>query len=507
MSLLDDLKRQADAKNAESGEELARQAEREENYRTTLYPKMIEVFRYLSDMAEQLNFVDTAVHVSYPIKNYGTLEDLRQTEFKVKADSQKAMKEITFTFACVGDKRIAFDVHDRYNVDHLSDFLNTQHITYVCNRRRDDKFSVMGAGFRVEPQVPIRFVFRANIETGMIELNIMNFDGLNNDRFIVNPDVITSAYLDELGKYILRRESRLFRLEMTEDERQRLRERLTDDRAGEGLARRLGKAAAEKKNGRRAGTAGKAENVSGSQQAAASPPPMTQQPIEPVVEIRNEAPVQVPVSVPASAKDEAPAKAPANTPAEVRDEAPIHVPESAPAEKPEERPTVPPLNFANLPNASGSPEDLDLDLGEQAHKLEQLRGDPVRLFHKAAHTLSSVNRTALRSEERLTIAELVGGHVYPVVERVYDDYRRGENSLVEDQQRRTTLNACIKFVEQLAVSYKHAFVSDYDATVRVGEPAHARLAEWGFRILEALRTEQRLRALRYQKLHGGAWWD
>ena len=56
-----------------------------------------------------------------------------------------------------------------------------------------------------------------DIDAGVINLTVRNFDGLHTDHFAINPEVINTGYLDELGKYILRRESNLFRLEISEE--------------------------------------------------------------------------------------------------------------------------------------------------------------------------------------------------------------------------------------------------------------------------------------------------
>ena len=163
--------------------------------------------------------------------------------------------------------------------------------------------------------------------------------------------------------------------------------------------------------------------------------------------------------------------------------------------------------FANLPQAYKSPEKRDLNLEAYQKRLRDLRKIPMRHLEDAKHILVNLNRLDLKPAKRLELLNLVIKEVYPNIAIWYDKYQSRQNSLPEGNERRESLIGCIAVVEQLGIAYKHLFQSVYSAEPRRYRKNRQVCYEYGFRILEMLLIEQRLRALRYQKLSRSAWRD
>ena len=85
---------------------------------------MVKLFTYLSELIDQLNFLDKPVRVSYPIKNYETLSNLEQKDYKIRADSMEAMKGIDFSFECVDEGRVEFQVENKLYIERLEEELH-----------------------------------------------------------------------------------------------------------------------------------------------------------------------------------------------------------------------------------------------------------------------------------------------------------------------------------------------------------------------------------------------
>ena len=163
--------------------------------------------------------------------------------------------------------------------------------------------------------------------------------------------------------------------------------------------------------------------------------------------------------------------------------------------------------FANQPRVYKTPEKKDLDIGAYQKRLSNLRRVPVRQLDDAKNILTNLNRLSLKSDKRLELLKLVLNEIYPNITLWYEKYQGRQNSLPEGEERREALIACIDAIEQVAIAYKHLFSEVFRPEAKRYKKNRQQIYEYGFRILEMLLVEQRLRALRYQKLSRNAWQD
>ncbi len=134
--------------------------------------------------------------------------------------------------------------------------------------------------------------------------------------------------------------------------------------------------------------------------------------------------------------------------------------------------------------------------------LDSYKMSSVRLLEEAENTLQKINRVLFKPEERKELSELLASYIYSVVLLWYEKYQNTENSLPESNERRNALIASIDAIHQLSISYKLLFREYYSDDKK----KHNKLAyQHGARALELIRLEQRLRALRYQKLPKISW--
>ncbi len=163
--------------------------------------------------------------------------------------------------------------------------------------------------------------------------------------------------------------------------------------------------------------------------------------------------------------------------------------------------------FANLPRAYRNPDRTLAEPEAVRARLEALTHQPERLLEDARHLLAGYNLQRLRPEKREALAAQILQTVYPVVARIHARARDRASSLPESPSRRARLTAAVGVLEQLAISWKHLFRETWHREARRYRKQRETVYRHAFRVLEMLFLEQRLRALRYQKLPRNAWVD
>ncbi|MFK5914763.1 MAG: hypothetical protein QM484_10320 [Woeseiaceae bacterium] len=137
--------------------------------------------------------------------------------------------------------------------------------------------------------------------------------------------------------------------------------------------------------------------------------------------------------------------------------------------------------------------------------LDSYKKLPVRLLEEASLILQKSNRALLPVKKRKDVSDLLTSYIYSIVLLWYNKYQKEENSLPESNERRNALIASIEAIHQLSTSYKLLFRDYYSDKKKVFNKDGKTAYLFAARSLELIRLEQRLRALRYQKLPKVSW--
>jgi hypothetical protein len=225
MSLLDDLKKEAAAKQAadDVDEQLVRQ---EAQYQERVKPAMLDILHYLAELTDQLKLVDTDIRADYTLPGIGTVSGLKQGEYVVNADSTESTKIIRLRFTCCDENEHEYAVKPKSAADETREFLETQIMRYADWPIRDPIQGLIGLNFQLAVKVNVNFVFKADMEQGAITLLIANFHDFKVEKSVVQPERVTESWLDNLGNYLVRRRENLFELEIDESNKVAIRERL-----------------------------------------------------------------------------------------------------------------------------------------------------------------------------------------------------------------------------------------------------------------------------------------
>lgn len=460
MSLLDELKKQAEAKQSQQQIDQQRQAALEARSRDEVLPKLVQIYSYLKELLKQVEILQPDVRADYNLKGYGNLSGLRQEGYELHTDSRDNMTHLSLGYYCVGDAELRFELDTPQQVEQQKDYFKQHDLAYSSRDHRDERHNVTHALFSFEPRIRVTFDFQLAKDLVTILLTVRNHEGLGTHRYQLEPARIDDDFLDELGRYILRRENTFLKLDISENFRENLRQRLANE------------------GGKKQRSVVKTENN------------VTYLNIK-----RKDRPQQAPLQETDPQSD-----------VRQKPEAQTSATSAEPAAAPETAGQRDKVfgQFANLPTPIRELKRSELDKASYVERLAQLRNFPDRLFQTASQILSGFNRSVIKPNKRLELVSAVIGQVYPVLAETIDKYRQQSHSLPENHTRREVLLAAISLAEQISIAYKHVFKNDLTEDPLKN---HERMTMCAFRILEMIRIEQRLRGLRYQKLPAGAWVD
>lgn len=231
MGLLDDLKKQAADQKAR---ELSEQEQREQRfafYKEQIQPKLANVYSYLHEFTEQVNYVTPEIRMSYELPEKRVLADLSQKKYAVKIDSSENTRSVMLRFFCEDDGELLVQEHEKRKFEKFQDFLFEHTLRYQSRPYKDDKRDVIGGEISIEKRVPILFQFDADVENSCILLWIVNFETLGKRKITLLPEQIDESFLDELGRFVLRQIDSFMALDLADAQRDRIREQVEQDKA------------------------------------------------------------------------------------------------------------------------------------------------------------------------------------------------------------------------------------------------------------------------------------
>ena len=229
MGILDNLRQQSENLKAKEQQEQQRQAELQAHFRDQLQPKMIEIYKYLNEFAEHLNYIKPDIQVDYQLNAEGLKVALKQENYKIQVDSVNETRLVNFRFECSNPRDLAFVAGDKLSIDKNIEYLQRFNLQYQCKRNKDEKLDVTNAQFTVKCVVPIVFMFKGNVENSSIDLICNNFDGLGILRHAFKAHHFNETFFDNLGRFILRENPEFLKLNISEDAIEQIRAQIAEE--------------------------------------------------------------------------------------------------------------------------------------------------------------------------------------------------------------------------------------------------------------------------------------
>lgn len=229
MGLLDELKQQAESlREAEEAKQRSAE-ERAAEVRAQLGPALAQIHRYLVELIEPLKVLKPDIVVDFPLPGSGMLRGLRQGEYEVVAGGSP-LESVVVRYTLRNDRRAEFELKGIASLETWLENLKRQGLEVHSARLTDGTATGLRAQVAIEGFVPVGLRFKMDLENGVLLLIVRNYDDLVDRRHVIRPEQVDGEFLEELGKYILRKPNRFLRREVPTEVRERLRKRLEEDK-------------------------------------------------------------------------------------------------------------------------------------------------------------------------------------------------------------------------------------------------------------------------------------
>ncbi|MEJ2450982.1 MAG: hypothetical protein P8047_09955 [Gammaproteobacteria bacterium] len=228
MGILDDLKSQAEQKNKPAGGQPA-SAGAAEFYRAQVKQRMVMANDFLTQLVNQLNTMKLVIKAEYPFRPEGKNVTLLQQGYKAYSDNIPEPRQITLSFTCILANPTSFDVRGRGPALAQGELLERYQFKHEKLEARDQNQMVNGARFKLQGPLQVKCVLQFDEANQIIKLLLTNLVGPGTSQYNLKPEQLDETFMDHLGKYLLRKEAKLFQEEISEDAKAMLRKKLQQE--------------------------------------------------------------------------------------------------------------------------------------------------------------------------------------------------------------------------------------------------------------------------------------
>ncbi len=231
MGVLDQLRKEVDQKKLSELQTVDQQALRSELYKTQVLPKMQQVFKYLQELVAHLNYLEVPIKVESYSDRFPRLGTLMQKEYKINTDGYggfsdfNKLMQINVTFYCIGAGEFEYNVHTKLAIEQENAFLHAKRIPSKMHRLGGAS-AEESARFVVTRKIPVRVRFEVDYEQSQIKVMVNNHANFATYAEMWQPEDIDDAFLDTLARYLLRKDSEFISLDITDEYRDMLRNKL-----------------------------------------------------------------------------------------------------------------------------------------------------------------------------------------------------------------------------------------------------------------------------------------
>jgi len=230
MGLLDDLKNQAETLRAKEQQGEDRSGDKTQFYQEEIHPRMKEIYDFLNEMVENLNFIKPETIVNYPIYPGGEKQSFRQGKYNLVIDSPQQIRDIKLTCKAELDKPVKLRVRGEENVKKLFEILASYKIQAKRKDFSDKSYNLTHSDISIEGPLNISIQLSGSDDSSYIQLLLTNFEGPGVIKRNMDVKNINQDFLDKLGRYILREDTKLFALDISEKDKQAIREMVERER-------------------------------------------------------------------------------------------------------------------------------------------------------------------------------------------------------------------------------------------------------------------------------------
>lgn len=231
MGLLDDLKKEAEAKEEQGRQRDAEAAARDAFYEEQLRPVMQHAHRYLEELAATLNTIEREIPVPYRLDPPEKQKlAMKHGRYVFKGDEYDRPEKLILFCDCVLEERTEFYVTGRTAVSRYAALLEGHKIPHHTKNELDQAHEVANATFALEGPLRVQIRLLASAEDRCIYIDLLNLEAQPTKRYKLAPEKVDEALLDRLARMLIREESVLVEVKISDDTRAELRRKLEEEK-------------------------------------------------------------------------------------------------------------------------------------------------------------------------------------------------------------------------------------------------------------------------------------
>jgi len=204
-----------------------------EKYQNEILPKLQMIFNYFKEIVEHLQYLKSPIVVAEYSKAYPQFGELSQQDYKLSSDDYGGqtkfdeMKQVIIKFTCSGEGNFEFDAKSQQEIDQHVGLLSSKKVPFEWSRNYNN-VDQTSATFVVTRKIPVRIAFSMDYDTSMINLQISNHSNFDTIKRSYKGSEITEELLDQLANFLLRKNNDFIAIEISEEERLQIRQKLVD---------------------------------------------------------------------------------------------------------------------------------------------------------------------------------------------------------------------------------------------------------------------------------------
>lgn len=227
MGLLDDLQVRADKIKFEQQQRRNDIELQQDFYEAELKPVMLLAYEYFARLIENLKLVKPRINPGYPLNPTQKSEvTLNQTDYEFFFDHGESPHQLDIRCVCTLDPPVEFYLPSKTAVLNLSELLDDHKFFYHRRDRRGRTHDICGATFTLEGPMPVHIRLEAAPADRCVYVHLLNLESQPYKRYKFSADKVDGALLERLAKLLVREESKLVEVEVSEGMRSELRRRL-----------------------------------------------------------------------------------------------------------------------------------------------------------------------------------------------------------------------------------------------------------------------------------------
>lgn len=206
MGLLDDLKKQAEAKLLQVPSARDDEPQKHPHFQE-VHNVLQETSTYFGELARSLNVVKPDVRRKFYLEGSAKLSNLLQVNYTPR-DRRRTiagndyLADVGLHFTCVGNETLTFDKETR-QANMMKEYLWAYSLPFENRDIRDDHGRIVRSVITVLSKIPSSVTLAGDWDTGKFELTLRNVELLGEVKQTFDGSDINHSFLEEIGKVVL----------------------------------------------------------------------------------------------------------------------------------------------------------------------------------------------------------------------------------------------------------------------------------------------------------------